>query len=134
MKKIVTFTASWCGPCKMLKPVLNELHNEGLIVWENYDIDEERAYASQMGVKSVPRLFFYNEQGELFRDETGYMPRERVLQIYGVDAPEAAPVVEEAPVVEPVPVVEETPVVEAAPVIQEEQQQEVVIVEQQQQI
>jgi len=32
MKKLVTITATWCGPCKMLKPILQQLHDEKLIV------------------------------------------------------------------------------------------------------
>jgi len=62
MKQLVTFTASWCGPCKMLKPVLAKLEADGSITWKNYDIDENQDYAREMGIKSVPALLLYQEE------------------------------------------------------------------------
>lgn len=97
MKKIVTFTASWCGPCKMLKAVLKDLNEASLIVWENHDVDEEKDLAIQMEIKSVPKTFFYDENGEIFRDEVGYMPRERVLQIYNASLKNNEYIVEPEP-------------------------------------
>ena len=38
MKKIKAYTASWCGPCKMLKPILKKMESEGLIDIEYFDI------------------------------------------------------------------------------------------------
>lgn len=103
MKKLLTFTASWCGPCKMLKPILAKLAEEGKINWENYDIDEQRAYADQMGVRSVPALYFFDENGSNTEITTGFIPQDKILKFYGYkDGDEvAAPVVEEV-VVEPV--------------------------------
>jgi thioredoxin 1 len=81
MKKLLTFTASWCGPCKMLKPILQQLHDEGLIVWENHDIDENKQLAQDMGIKSVPTLLFY-ESDRIAFTASGFMPREKVLKFY----------------------------------------------------
>jgi thioredoxin 1 len=82
MKKLLTFTASWCGPCKMLKPILQQLHDEGLIVWENHDIDQEPKFAQNFLVGSVPTLFFYEANGNVSHKESGFMPREKVLKLY----------------------------------------------------
>ena len=84
MKKIVTFTASWCGPCKMVKPVLQKLSDDGVIVWENYDIDENKELAQTMEIKSVPTLLFYSDD-VVYRREAGYMPAEKIISIYGDD-------------------------------------------------
>jgi len=81
MKKLLTFTATWCGPCKMLKPVLQQLHDDGLIVWENHDIDENKELAQDMGIKSVPTLLFY-EGDRIAFTASGFMPREKVLKFY----------------------------------------------------
>jgi thioredoxin 1 len=97
MKKLLTFTASWCGPCKMLKPVLQQLHDDGLIVWENHDIDENKQLAQDMGIKSVPTLLFY-EGDRIAFTASGFMPREKVLKFYypNGDFKDVTPVVAEA--------------------------------------
>jgi thioredoxin 1 len=98
MKKLLTFTASWCGPCKMLKPILQQLHDEGLIVWENHDIDQEPKFAQNFLVGSVPTLFFYEANGNVSHKESGFMPREKVLKLYypNGDFKDVATVVAEA--------------------------------------
>lgn len=55
---VVDFSASWCGPCKMLAPVLEEVSNEmdGRVTFYNVDIDEEIALATEYGIMSVPAL------------------------------------------------------------------------------
>jgi thioredoxin 1 len=85
MKKLLTFTATWCGPCKMLKPILQQLHDEGLIVWENHDIDQEAKFAQNFLVSSVPTLLFYEADGNVSKKEVGFMPREKILKLYHPD-------------------------------------------------
>lgn len=81
MKKLLVFTAQWCGSCKMLKPILAALEFDGLINLQVVDIDDQRAHAAQMGVKSVPALFFYH--GDIMYEQSvGFMPREKILEIY----------------------------------------------------
>jgi thiol-disulfide isomerase/thioredoxin len=81
MKKIVTFTASWCGPCKMVKPVLQKLSDDGVIVWENYDIDENKELAQTMEIKSVPTLLFHDDD-VVYRREVGYIPADKIIKLY----------------------------------------------------
>ena len=130
MKKLITFTASWCGPCKMLKPILEQLHNEGLIVWENYDIDENKDYAKQMGIKSVPVLFFLDEKGMTFTKENGFIPRERILEIYG--SPQTvAQIIESSEhfIKEDNVIVEEVEIVQEEPFVVDDEPNETVIEE-----
>jgi len=121
MKKLVTFTATWCGPCKMLKPILQSLVDDDLIVWENHDIDAERELAQKMEVKSVPTLFFYENENINF-NASGFMSRDKVLKFYGVEdvkQPTVAQIIESSEyfikeddmIVETVEVVEEEPYV-----------------------
>jgi thioredoxin 1 len=119
MKKLLTFTATWCGPCKMLKPILEQLHHEGLIVWENHDIDENKELAQTMNIKSVPSLLFY-ENNEVTFTASGFMPREKVLKLYypNGDFKETAPTIVEDVVLEPEPVLEA--VLEAEVVVEAE--------------
>ena len=81
MKKLLVFTAKWCGSCKMIKPILHKLADENLINLQIVDIDEQRAHAKQMEVKSIPVSFFYNDD-VVYEKVVGFMPREKILEIY----------------------------------------------------
>ena len=58
---LVDFWAEWCGPCKMLIPVLNELATEyaGKVKIAKVNVDQAGMLASQYGVQSIPALFFF---------------------------------------------------------------------------
>ena len=53
MKTAKYFTATWCGPCKAFKPIMNEIKSEGYSV-EIIDLDSNQALANQYNVRSVP--------------------------------------------------------------------------------
>ena len=54
MKKVIRFTASWCGPCKALKTVLDQVETDVPI--EVVDIDEQPDLATEFGIRGVPTL------------------------------------------------------------------------------
>lgn len=58
---VVDFYASWCGPCRMLAPVLEELSGEfaGKVNVAKVDVDSEQELAMQFGVQSIPTLIFF---------------------------------------------------------------------------
>ncbi len=58
---LVDFWAEWCGPCKMLIPVLNELATEyaGKVKIAKVNVDQAGMLAGQYGVQSIPALFFF---------------------------------------------------------------------------
>ena len=63
---IVDFYATWCGPCKMIAPILDELADEYAdeIVIFKIDIDKEKELTSHFGIKSIPTLFFIPMESE----------------------------------------------------------------------
>jgi thioredoxin 1 len=65
---LVDFSASWCGPCRMLHPVLEQLSAE-LAGWDFYevDIDEAGTEANSLGIRSVPTLIVFSEGKEIDR-------------------------------------------------------------------
>ena len=78
---IVDFFATWCGPCKMLAPVLAELseaHPEILFV--KVDVDEAPALASAFGVTSIPTLVAVKD-GEVAATSVGYVEGEKILTL-----------------------------------------------------
>ena len=78
MKTMKYFSATWCGPCKAFKPVMNEIRNEGYYV-EFIDIDMLTDLAQQYNVRSVPTVVI--EEGGVEVDRfVGSIPKQQVLQ------------------------------------------------------
>jgi len=73
---VVNFTASWCGPCKMISPILEQLSDEfaekAKIV--KVDVDQNKSTALQYNVKSVPTLLFF-KNGEIVDKVVGAVPK-----------------------------------------------------------
>lgn len=76
---LVDFYADWCGPCRMLAPVLDEIaqdHPEYVIVKVN--VDESPELASQYGVMSIPALFAF-DGGNIIGQSLGVKPKAQLL-------------------------------------------------------
>ena len=73
---LVDFYADWCGPCKMLGPVLEELSSEyeGKATIVKVNVDNENELASEYGVMSIPNLFLLKD-GEIVKNVVGYQPK-----------------------------------------------------------
>jgi len=58
---LIDFWAAWCGPCKMVGPVVETLagENEGKLVVGKINVDENQSLAAQFGVRSIPTLAFF---------------------------------------------------------------------------
>ena len=66
MKKLTVYSASWCGPCKRLKPIIKELQEEGQPI-DIVDIDKDQFEAQAKGITSVPTLILYEGGVEVGR-------------------------------------------------------------------
>ncbi|MGL4949547.1 MAG: thioredoxin [Anaeroplasmataceae bacterium] len=76
---IVDFWAPWCGPCKMIAPVLDEINNENPnVTIIKVNVDEEEALAAKYDIKSIPTLMIYKNQ-ELVDVKIGFMTKEELL-------------------------------------------------------
>jgi thioredoxin 1 len=75
---VVQYFATWCGPCKMLKPVLESLAAElAEVKFYRLDIDLYRNQAIESNIRSVPTVVLYKDGEEVDR-QSGYQPKERV--------------------------------------------------------
>lgn len=76
---LVDFWATWCGPCRMIAPVLEEVAKERPDVTVcKVDVDEERELALEYGVSSIPTLLVFRD-GKIVNQSIGAMPKERIL-------------------------------------------------------
>ena len=66
MKKLEFYHAEWCGPCRIMKPVLAELKDAGMSI-RMYDIEKDSKKAREMGIMGVPTMIIYNGTKELTR-------------------------------------------------------------------
>lgn len=81
-KVFVDFFAQWCGPCKMLAPVLEEMDNAGDfkdITIVKIDVDEAPEIAAKFGIQSIPTLMLFNE-GQLINHALGFMPKPMLIK------------------------------------------------------
>lgn len=79
---IVDFYADWCGPCKMLAPILEEIaaENEGKIKLCKVNVDNDGDLAMGFGIASIPTLFIY-KNGEIVNKVVGYRTKDELLKL-----------------------------------------------------
>jgi len=80
---LLDFWAPWCGPCKMIKPVIEEIAGEysGSLKVGTINVDEQGALAEQHGVSSIPSLFLY-KNGALAGQRTGAALKHDIVALF----------------------------------------------------
>ena len=78
---LVDFWAVWCGPCRMLSPVVDQIAEENPDIKVcKVNVDEEQQLAIKYGVMSIPTLLVF-KGGELVNQSVGVIPKEEVLNL-----------------------------------------------------
>jgi thioredoxin 1 len=77
---LVDFWATWCGPCKMIAPIVEQIarENEGKVTVGKLDVDANGETALKYGVMSIPTLILFKD-GQPVERLVGYMPKERLM-------------------------------------------------------
>ena len=78
---LIDFWASWCGPCRMIAPSIEEISNEVQTVKVGkINIDEEQELAMQFGVMSIPTLMVVKD-GKVIKKSVGAKPKSAILEL-----------------------------------------------------
>lgn len=78
---LVDFWATWCGPCKMIGPVIEEIANEHPEIKVcKINVDEEGQLSIKHGVMSIPTLMIF-KNGEIAQTAIGYRPKEEIEEL-----------------------------------------------------
>ena len=78
---LLDFWASWCGPCRMLSPIVDEIAQENdAIAVGKINVDEQPELASQFGVMSIPTLMVFKD-GKAVNTSVGVVPKAKILEM-----------------------------------------------------
>ena len=82
-KVLLDFWATWCGPCRMIAPIVEEIAAERPdIILGKVNVDEEMELAMQFGIASIPTLIVM-ENGKAVNKIVGYCSKEKILSVLG---------------------------------------------------
>jgi len=79
---LVDFYADWCGPCKMMKPILEEVKQEMKddVTIVKIDVDRNQEAAASLGIQSIPTLMVF-KQGKVLWRQAGVVPAKQLQQV-----------------------------------------------------
>ena len=80
MKKILYFSAAWCGPCKMLGPIMESVASQ--INYQKIDVDNNQDLSIKYGVRNIPTLVLIDENGTELNRSTGVIQKQQIIDFY----------------------------------------------------
>ena len=80
-KALIDFYADWCGPCKMLAPILHEISDENPdLIIAKINVDDSTSLAIQYGIQSIPTMLVM-ENGDIVNKAVGLRSKEQILDM-----------------------------------------------------
>ena len=73
---IIDFWAEWCGPCRMVDPIIKEISEEyaGRVLAAKVDVDSNPGISSKLGIRNIPTVMFFKD-GEMVDKQVGAVPK-----------------------------------------------------------
>lgn len=80
---LVDFWATWCGPCRMLSPVIEEIaeENDGVVKVGKVNVDEEPELAAKFGIASIPTVLLF-KNGKVVNSSIGFRPKAQIEAMF----------------------------------------------------
>lgn len=80
MKKILYFSAAWCGPCKMLGPIMESVSDQ--VNYQKIDVDNNQELSIKYGVRNIPTLVLVDGDGNELNRSTGVIQKQQIIDFY----------------------------------------------------
>ena len=82
MPLVVDFWATWCGPCRMMAPIIEELAKEyeGKAIIGKCDVEENEELATEYGIRNIPTILFF-KQGEVVEKVVGFQQKPKIQEV-----------------------------------------------------
>ncbi|MDD2961378.1 MAG: thioredoxin [Muribaculaceae bacterium] len=82
LPKIIDFNATWCGPCKMMAPIIDKIEQKyaGKITVEKVDVDNNSELAKQYGIESIPTIIYIDASGKETNRTIGFLPEDELTK------------------------------------------------------
>ena len=81
-KGILYFSAPWCGPCKLMSPLIESMEKQGKIVVRKVNVDYDATLPTKYNVKNVPTLILTDLNGTEISRKVGQMSEQQILDFY----------------------------------------------------
>ena len=82
MPLVVDFWATWCGPCRMMAPIIEELAKEyeGKAIIGKCNVEENEELATEYGIRNIPTILFF-KQGEVVEKVVGFQQKPKIQEV-----------------------------------------------------
>ena len=81
-KGILYFSAPWCGPCKVMSPLIEQMEKKGQIVVRKVNVDYDAQLPTKYNVRNVPTLILTDLNGTEIKRKVGQMTEQQILDFY----------------------------------------------------